>query len=207
MILFVIASGIVGGFIGWITNRLAIKLIFRPHAPFRIGPFYLQGLIPRRRQQIANTIGQVVEKDLLSIRDLALYLSGPGLQSRVGEILALRAGAYLRSRLPFVIPGPVRELLGQAVEEMLRREAPLFLSDLASDLPNELQQELDLAAVIEKKINQLDLNELENLVMRVASSELRHIEVLGALIGFCIGLIQAGLFNLAQIYGGKGMGI
>jgi len=42
---------IIGGIIGWITNLLAIKMLFRPFHPINIPLINLkiQGLIPKRR--------------------------------------------------------------------------------------------------------------------------------------------------------------
>ena len=53
---------IVGALIGWITNILAIKLLFRPLKPIKIPftPFVILGLIPKRRSELAKVIGEVV---------------------------------------------------------------------------------------------------------------------------------------------------
>ncbi|HHT66442.1 MAG TPA: DUF445 family protein, partial [Clostridiales bacterium] len=50
---------IVGALIGWFTNYLAVKMLFRPIRPWRIPltKIELQGLIPKRREEIAVTIG------------------------------------------------------------------------------------------------------------------------------------------------------
>ena len=40
---------VVGTFIGWITNYIAIKLLFRPYKEINILGFKLQGVIPKRK--------------------------------------------------------------------------------------------------------------------------------------------------------------
>lgn len=64
---------IVGGVIGYITNGIAIKMLFRPLRPIYIGgkalPF-TPGLIPKEKKRIANSIGEVVGKELLTDTDL-----------------------------------------------------------------------------------------------------------------------------------------
>ncbi|HQL37778.1 MAG TPA: DUF445 family protein, partial [Bacillota bacterium] len=67
--LFLIA---VGAVIGWLTNVLAIKMLFRPIRPFKIPllNITIQGLIPKRRHDIARSIGDVVEKELVSINEI-----------------------------------------------------------------------------------------------------------------------------------------
>ena len=62
---------VVGALIGWFTNYLAVKMLFRPIRPRRVPliKIELQGLIPRRREEIAVTIGATVEKELISVKD------------------------------------------------------------------------------------------------------------------------------------------
>ena len=60
---------IIGALIGWLTNVIAIKLMFRPIQPVRIWgtPFVLQGLIPERKDEIAKSIGDVINEELISM--------------------------------------------------------------------------------------------------------------------------------------------
>ena len=44
--------------------------------------------------------------------------------------------------------------------------------------------------MVENKINELDLYQLEELIIKVAKKELKHIEILGLVLGFLIGIIQ-----------------
>ncbi len=54
MIEFVIFP-LLGFIIGWLTNFIAIKLLFHPRKKF----FFIQGLIPKRKKQIAEKISHV----------------------------------------------------------------------------------------------------------------------------------------------------
>ncbi len=65
---------IAGGIIGWVTNYVAIKLLFRPHIPFSILGYQVQGVIPKRRKEIARSMAKAIEKDLLSSGDFAKAL-------------------------------------------------------------------------------------------------------------------------------------
>ncbi|WP_346873691.1 DUF445 family protein [Clostridium sp. UBA5988] len=44
--------------------------------------------------------------------------------------------------------------------------------------------------MVEEKINELDLQELERIIINVAKKELKHIEVLGFILGAAIGIVQ-----------------
>ena len=60
----------VGTLIGWFTNYLAIKLLFRPYKEMNFFFFKIQGLIPERRGEISENIADVVEKELISVDDI-----------------------------------------------------------------------------------------------------------------------------------------
>ena len=45
---------IISAAIGWITNWVAIKMLFRPHNEINLGLFKIQGLIPKRRAEIGT---------------------------------------------------------------------------------------------------------------------------------------------------------
>ncbi|HOJ45798.1 MAG TPA: DUF445 family protein, partial [Bacillota bacterium] len=69
MELIYIISPIVGAVIGYLTNWIAIKMLFRPLKKIYIGPIALPftpGLIPKERQRIARSIADAVGQNLLS---------------------------------------------------------------------------------------------------------------------------------------------
>ncbi len=65
----IIAMPLLGGVIGYITNDIAIKMLFRPRKAVYIGGFHIPftpGLIPRQRERIAASIGNVISTQLLN---------------------------------------------------------------------------------------------------------------------------------------------
>ena len=73
----------VGTLIGWFTNYLAIKLLFRPHREINFLFFKIQGLIPKRRDEISENIAGVVEQELISVSDIAERLKGSNLDEEI----------------------------------------------------------------------------------------------------------------------------
>lgn len=59
-----IMGPLVGAFIGWLTNGIAIKMLFRPLTPKYIGRWripFTPGIIPKERDRIARSVGAVAE--------------------------------------------------------------------------------------------------------------------------------------------------
>ncbi|GEL08707.1 UPF0754 membrane protein YheB [Salisediminibacterium halotolerans] len=82
----------IGAVVGGGTNILAIRMIFRPHKPLYIGKARLPftpGLIPKRRGEIADRLGKMVEEHLLTPEGIQTKLEEgaifPELERRIGE--------------------------------------------------------------------------------------------------------------------------
>lgn len=181
----------VGAFIGWVTNVLAIRLLFRPYRPVKIFCWHLQGLIPKRRTELAANVAGVVDKELLPMTEIMAHLRTPHLEEQITTMVVDVARRRLLERLPFFIPVGLREVLDRTTEETLRREVPSALRELEGELA--AGASFSIGQMVEEKINKLDLREVEAIILSVASRELRYIEYLGGLLGFLIGLVQMAL--------------
>ena len=68
----------VGAAIGYLTNYIAIKMLFHPHKAVYIGKWKLPltpGLIPKEQGNIARSIGEVISKELLNADTLRNVLT------------------------------------------------------------------------------------------------------------------------------------
>lgn len=73
MTLRMILAPLLGAVIGYITNDIAIKMLFRPRRAIYIGQWrvpFTPGLIPQQKDRIAASIGSVVSGQLLDERTL-----------------------------------------------------------------------------------------------------------------------------------------
>lgn len=69
---------LIGALIGYITNDIAIKMLFRPYEPIMIGRFRLPftpGIVPRRLKELANLLGREVEARFFNADDLEILFS------------------------------------------------------------------------------------------------------------------------------------
>jgi uncharacterized membrane protein YheB (UPF0754 family) len=69
---------VAGIFVGYATNWLAIKMIFRPMHPRKIGPFKLHGIFLRRQDEAAETYASIVAEEIITLENIAENLmNGP----------------------------------------------------------------------------------------------------------------------------------
>ena len=68
------ASGpVLGAVVGYFTNYLAVKMLFHPYKPWKIGKIRLPftpGIVPRRQPELARAIGDAVGNHLFTGKDL-----------------------------------------------------------------------------------------------------------------------------------------
>lgn len=182
---------LIGGVIGWVTNFLAIKLLFRPYQQFRVPIVNLkiQGLIPKRRRELAQSIAEIIEKELFSTHELIEGLLTDENQERILLLLKNRIIIAVKQKLP-----PMLSMFSTAIHSMvdsiIEKEGKEILADILTNGIEMVTKEVKVSELVESKINSFDLERLERIVLDIAKKELRHIEVLGGLLGFLIGLIQ-----------------
>lgn len=182
---------VVGGLIGWITNILAIKLLFRPITPIKIPILNIEilGLIPKRKNEIAANIGEVISNELLSIDDILdqalTNSSGQNFNSYIIEKIKNIINEKLN-----IIPMPFRMMAAPYIDDILNKEVPSAIDEISADLLVKAKENVDIQKIIEEKINELDLEKLEDIIIKVAKKELKHIEILGLVLGAIIGVLQ-----------------
>lgn len=87
----VILPIVVGAVIGYFTNFLAIKMMFRPRHEVRIGKFRLPftpGIIPKNQKRMANAIGNAVGGHLLNEEALRASFEKNGTKEKLVKKVA-----------------------------------------------------------------------------------------------------------------------
>lgn len=184
---------IIGAFIGWSTNLLAIKLIFRPLKPFKIPliKMEVQGLIPKRRFDISKSIGETLEEEILSPDEIVDKLTSEKVKNQILSYIKnlIREKSY--ERLPAFIPQGFKVTIAGYLGDIIDRHGSTIFDELKQKLIQKAKSEINIKEMVEEKINSLDLEQLENLIIKLSQKELKQIEILGGVIGFFVGLIQA----------------
>lgn len=92
--------GIVGAIIGGLTNSIAIKMLFRPYEPKYIGRWRLPftpGLIPKRREELAIQLGNMVVNHLLTPEVIQKKLSEQVIYQDIQQLLDEKVHAVFQS--------------------------------------------------------------------------------------------------------------
>ena len=97
-ILFWVLPPLVGAFIGYITNMVAIKMLFRPLKTVKLFGLplpFTPGILPKERHKLAESIGRMVEQELLTPEVLRGRLAKEEVQETIGNALSGYTGDML----------------------------------------------------------------------------------------------------------------
>ncbi|MBL0882646.1 MAG: DUF445 family protein [Chitinophagaceae bacterium] len=190
-ILFLIP--IISAFIGWFTNWIAIKMLFHPKEPKKILGITLQGIFPKRQQQFAEKLGKLVSQELLSFADIQQKLVHPDNIQQLMPVVEQHIDQFLRKKLAEEMP-VISMFIGENTIQQLKS---VFMKELETLFPvimerymGHLQQELDLEKIVTQKVASFSSDKLEEILQSILSKEFRFVELIGAILGFIIGLFQ-----------------
>jgi len=104
-----LAPPLLGAIIGYVTNRIAIRMLFRPLRPWRVLGLRVPltpGIIPAKRGELATRMGEMVGSHLLTGEDVRQALERPGFRTELKGAVDEKLTAFLDREL-----GPVETLV------------------------------------------------------------------------------------------------
>lgn len=141
-----IASGpVLGAIIGFFTNWLAVKMLFRPYKEKRIWRLRLPftpGIIPKRKAALGRALGKAVGTQLVTPDDLRRLCTESGLSEKVGAAAA--EAVFGNDRTPAAL---IDSAGGEGSAERAAESASGFLSDRIL----EAVDKLDLPSLITER--------------------------------------------------------
>src|SRR5579862_5887991 len=184
---------IISAFIHWLTIWMALKLLFHPRQPKRILFFTLQGIFPKRQKQIAESLGKIVGQELLSFSDIEKTITRPENVQKILPAAEKHIDHFLRVKLKESMP-MISMFIGDKTINQLKT---VFMEELAALFPeilssyvNNLKHDLDLERIVVEKVAAFSSEKLEKMLNQILTKEFRFVEIIGAGLGFFIGVFQ-----------------
>lgn len=179
--------------IGWITNWVAIKMLFRPHKEINFGLFKIQGLIPKRRAEIGSGIANIIQNELISVKDVISNIDreefSKRLDSSIDKVLEKNLKAKVKEKFPvlqmFFTDRMAKDVSNTIKDIIMENQEKIF-----EIFSNYAEENINFEVIISDKISNFSLDKLEEIIILLAKKELKHIEVIGAILGGLIGVAQ-----------------
>jgi uncharacterized membrane protein YheB (UPF0754 family) len=184
---------VISAFIGWVTNWVAIKMLFHPREPKKILGITFQGIFPKRQQQFAEKLGKLVSAEFLSFTDIEQKISDSDNLKKIMPMIEEHVDNFLRVKLHTEMP-VLSMFIGDktitSLKKVFMQEIEILFPQVMKQFAANLKNELDLEAIVIEKVKGFSSDKLEGVLYQIMSKEFRFVEIIGAVIGFIIGLFQ-----------------
>ena len=184
---------LISGAIGWITNWVAIKMLFRPHKEINFGLFKIQGLIPKRKAEIGTGIASIIQNELISVKDVIANIDREEFSKRLNKLIDDVLDKNLKKKVKEKFPllqmfftDKVAKDIGNTIKDIVMENQEKIFEIFS----NYAEENIDFEVIISDKISNFSLDKLEEIITLLANKELKHIEVIGAILGMLIGAVQ-----------------
>jgi uncharacterized membrane protein YheB (UPF0754 family) len=190
---------VLGTIVGWVTNWLAIWMIFEPNEPRRFGPWTIQGLFLKRQREVSDVYATIVADEIVTVRNIGNeLLHGPR---------ADRTRAMIQSSLRPAVDratGAVQPLVRMAVgpreydsiRDSLALEGVDYTMTPLQDKEFNREQSHNVRRLIADRVREMEPPDFAEL-LRSGMREDEWLLVLhGAVLGFGAGVIHLLIFGV-----------
>jgi len=186
----------VAAFTGWFTTWIAIFMLFHPRKPKRFLGLTIQGIFPKRQRQVAEKLGSMVAKELIHFDEIAIQLKNPEMLKNLNPTIEKHLDNFLQVKLKEKLP-IISMFVGdgtmQKVKDGMMEEIALLLPEIIHQYTDSLSEKIDIEKMVTEKVSNFSSDKLEEILQSVMKKEFKFIEIIGAVLGFVIGLIQMAL--------------
>lgn len=189
---------LLGAAIGYITNWLAITVIFEPATPRKFGPFTFQGLFVRRQPEASKVWGDIIADKIITLHNVVTEMfSGPrGDRTRKlieTHMLPAVDRAMGRARVP------VKAAVGPHTYEDIAASVATGATDLARsallDTEFSRRQADNIRALITERTQKMPPHDFADMLRSVVKDDEWLLVLHGAVLGIAAGLIHLLIFG------------
>ncbi|HEY6503079.1 MAG TPA: DUF445 domain-containing protein [Chitinophagaceae bacterium] len=177
LLLFPVISALLGWVGCWVAEKILVLKI-----------------IPARQNELANEIGSKISAEF-SLADIEKKISDPENIKKVMPVVEAHVDDFLRHKLKEKMP-MIGMLIGDktinSLKEVFLKEIEDMFPQVMNKFTGNLQNEFDIKALVTTKIMSISPGKMQEML----SPLFRYFRLTGAITGFIIGLINAGLFLL-----------
>ncbi len=194
---------VISAFVGWITNFLAVKMMFYPIEFFGIKPIFgWQGIIPAKRKRMGEIQVDLVLGKLLDVKDITDRLEPDkiyeSIERRLKQVLRRIVNDIMQEAAPTLwasLPVQGKNLVYARVE----MDIPKVVNKMVSDFQHNVSEILDIKELVVSHL--MDDPELINeIFLKAGAKEFPFIERSGFYFGFLFGLPTMVIWHYYQLW-------
>ena len=185
---------IAGVLVGYLTNLIAVRMIFLPIRPRRIGPITLHGLFMRRQPEVSKVYARIIADDVITLANIGEELRYGPQADRTHQMIRQALRPAIDKAL-----GPARAAVRMALGRREYDELSTTLTDRAAsftmiplaDASFNLQQADRIQALIEQRMLELPPDDFAEMLRTAIEEDEWMLIFVGGVLGFVAGCLQA----------------
>ncbi len=187
-----------GLLVGYATNWLALKMIFEPRQPKKIGPFTFQGLFLTRQQAVSEEYAKIVSAEILNSEKIfGRIVNGPSAR-HLFWLIQNHIETYIDKSAVLVQPF-VKLGVGASVYQRIKDNITDKFADLLPQVVSTVfpyaEEALDLETTMREQMQALSSEDFEGVLRPAYQQDEWKLILTGALLGLAAGIGQVYLLT------------
>ncbi len=191
--LIVLWIPVIAGLVGWFTNVVAVKMMFKPIEFVGIPPYLgWQGIVPANAVKIARASNHIITTQLLSLDDLFEGFSAETFADKLGDVvddITEQVIDEVANKYARAMWDNAGEVMQGKVRDQVRNEVLEIAVKIARDLGHDVTEILDIEKTVLEAVDR-EKSLMGELFLGVGGNEFKFIERSGLYFGFLFGIIQ-----------------
>ncbi len=184
---------VIAALIGWLTNYIAVKMLFHPRLEKKFLILRIQGVFPKRQKALALKLGDMVANELFSIEDVKSRLKEESSGEEIMEALAGKIDEFIEEKLPTAIPMAamfMNSTMVDAIKKPLIESLESAIPTIIDKIGDHIEEAVDMREIVREKVEAFSSDKLESILFGIMKKEFKFIELVGGVLGFMIGIFQ-----------------
>jgi len=190
---------IFGLLVGYLTNAIALRLIFQPQTPLEIGPWRVQGLFHKRQKEVSRDYGQLIADEVVTPGNIIeAVLKGP-CSDRVFMMIARHVKQVIDAQSGIARPLVVWTLGSRRYTQMKDAAVARLVAKLPETIhsvDSYAKEAMDLANTLSSQLAALPPAEFEAMLRPAFQEDEWMLIAAGAVLGTSVGIGQLILFGI-----------
>jgi uncharacterized membrane protein YheB (UPF0754 family) len=166
-----------GAFIGFLTNWIAITLLFRPKKKI----FGIQGVLEKRKPELAKKTAEVISEYLLNTQEIKKIVDKEKVETSIVKLVDKTLSS---------MPRFAKNLLSKTLQDITYK----YFFDKSGYIKEEILElalnDSELENIITEKIMNYEIGQIEYIIKKASGPEINFILASGAVLGFIVGLLE-----------------
>ncbi|MGB0955277.1 MAG: DUF445 domain-containing protein [Panacagrimonas sp.] len=191
-----------GLLVGYLTNWIALKMIFRPQTPLRVGPMVIQGLFFKRQKEVSADYARLISDEIVTPSHIIeAVLKGP-YADRVFNMIAKNIKRVIDEQSgiarPFVAwsVGTKRYI---AMKEKAAERLVQHLPETVKHMDDYAKEAMDIQQTLASRLEVLPPPEFEGMLRPAFQEDEWILIAVGAALGAIVGVGQLMMFKLVAV--------